>query len=113
MNAQTPQPPQSPETPGIGEDESAAHVASAVPLVSIATSGLMMRSVAKAALSAGEIASLFEVAGSEDKGVRQLDAGVAHLRKSQRAEARLRRSQSTKLCAALELRAATLRGATA
>lgn len=109
------------QTPGIGNGESAGQIASVAPLVSIAAACPVTRSVARTAaeaaaevgLSIGEIASLFEVAGSEDEAMRQLDGGVALLREVQRAKAELRQIPPTKLRAALELRAAALRGATA
>jgi hypothetical protein len=66
-----------------------------------------------AGLSVEQIASLFEVAGSEDEALRQLDDSVALLHEVQRAKAELRHVPPNKLRAALELRAAVLRGATA
>jgi hypothetical protein len=114
MNGQT---SQTPQTPGVENSESAGQVVSVAPLVSIDATCPVTRSVAEAAAEAGlsieEIASLFEVAGSEDEAMRQLDGGVALLREVQRAKAELRQIPPTKLRAALELRAAALRGATA
>jgi hypothetical protein len=119
MNGQTPQ------TPGVEDSESARQVVSVAPLVSIdAISPVtrsdirrVTRSVAEAAAEAGlsieEIASLFEVAGSEDEAMRQLDGGVALRREVQRAKAEPRQIPPTKLRAALEPRAGALRGATA
>lgn len=66
-----------------------------------------------AGLSVEEIATRFEVAGSEDAAMRSLDDSVARLREVQRAKAELRQVPPTELRAALELRASTLRGATA
>lgn len=118
MNGQT---PQTPQTLGVENSDSGGQVVSVAPLVLIDATCPVTRSVtrcvaeaaAEAGLSIEEIASLFEVAGSEDEAMRQLDGGVALLREVQRAKAELRQIPPTKLRAALELRAAALRGATA
>ncbi len=106
------------QTTATGQSEHTGQVASVSPLLSGETTRPVTKSsVAVAAAGAGlsieEVASLFEVAGSEDEAMRQLDDSVALLHEVQQAKAELRQVSPTKLRAALKLRAAALRGATA
>lgn len=66
-----------------------------------------------AGLSVEEIAAMFEVAGSEEAAMASLDDSVTRLGEVQRAKAELRQVPPTQLRGALELRASTLRAATA
>jgi len=57
-----------------------------------------------------EVAQLFEVAGREADALRLLDDGVAQLHEIARANSALAQLSGSELRAALEVRAATLRG---
>ncbi len=98
------------------QSEHTGQVASVVPLLSADTARPVTKSGGEAAsaevgLSIEGIAGLFEVTGSEDGAMRQLD-GVALLDEVRRTVAELRAVSPTILRAALELRVGALRGAT-
>ena len=60
-----------------------------------------------------QIVDLFEIAGSEVDAIQKLDEGVASLHEVQLAKALLWQVRPAKIRAALELRGAALRGASA